>query len=166
MIKYTLKCPLDHRFESWFKSNIAYGKLQAAGLVGCPVCGAKDVVKALMSPRVSPRTAATIAGPAGPLPDQGPDQGPDQNQDKGAEMHALTTPASPAEAAIAELKSKIQKHSEYVGSDFAAEARAIHDGDAPERSIYGEADAGEAKKLLEDGVPVAPLPFMSSRKTN
>lgn len=82
------------------------------------------------------------------------------------DLHALTVPASPAEAAINDLKMKIQKHSEYVGSDFAAEARAIHDGDAPERSIYGEAEASEARKLVEDGVPVAPLPFMPTRKTN
>ena len=43
---------------------------------------------------------------------------------------------------------------------------AIHDGDAPERSIYGEAKPAEAKALIEDGVPVAPLPFMPKRKTN
>ena len=81
-------------------------------------------------------------------------------------MHALTAPASPAEAALRELKRKIQEHSEYVGRDFAAEARAIHEGAAPERSIYGEANAEEARQLIEDGVPVAPLPFTPTRKTN
>ena len=65
-----------------------------------------------------------------------------------------------------ELKRKVQENSEYVGSDFATEARKIHDGDAPERSIYGEAEPEEARKLVEDGVPVAPLPFIPSRKTN
>ncbi len=50
--------------------------------------------------------------------------------------------------------------------NFAAEARRIHAGDAPERSIYGEAKPDEARKLIEDGVPVAPLPFIPPRKTN
>ncbi|MEE9428564.1 MAG: DUF1178 family protein [Paracoccaceae bacterium] len=152
MIKFTLKCSQNHRFDSWFKSGDAFEKLQASGLVGCPVCGETDIDKAIMAPRVtgSRKKENTTA----PL------------SDTGGEMHALTAPASPAEAAIAELKKKIQKHSEYVGSDFVAEARAIHDGDAPERSIYGEAEASDAKKLLDDGVPVAPLPFLPTRKTN
>lgn len=149
MIKFTLKCSQDHSFDSWFQSSAAFEKLQSGGLVGCPVCGEKSIEKAIMAPRVtaSRRKQRPNIEPTG-------------------EMHALTAPSSPAEAAIAELKKKIQKHSEYVGSDFAAEARAIHDGDAPERSIYGEAEASEARKLIEDGVPVAPLPFMPTRKTN
>jgi hypothetical protein len=53
-----------------------------------------------------------------------------------------------------------------VGLSFAAEARAMHDGDVPERSIYGEARLEDAKRLIEDGVPVAPLPFRPKRQTN
>lgn len=67
---------------------------------------------------------------------------------------------------IAELRRKVESNSEYVGKNFATEARRIHDGDAPERAIYGEAKPDEARKLIEDGVPVAPLPFMPSRRTN
>jgi len=152
MIKYSLKCSGDHSFDSWFQSGDAFARLQASGHVGCPVCGTTDVNKAIMAPLVS-SARKHLSTPARPAKSTG-------------ELHALTAPASPAEAAINELKKKIQKHSEYVGSDFATEARAIHDGDAPERSIYGEAEASEAKKLLEDGVPVAPLPFMPTRKTN
>ena len=44
--------------------------------------------------------------------------------------------------------------------------REIHDGDAPERSLDGEASNDEARRLVEDGVPVAPLPFLPSRKAN
>lgn len=46
------------------------------------------------------------------------------------------------------------------------EARAIHEGTAPSRAIHGEAKLADAKKLLEEGVPVAPLPFTPQRKTN
>jgi hypothetical protein len=60
----------------------------------------------------------------------------------------------------------VEQGSEYVGMNFATEARAIHDGDAPARSIYGEAKPEEARALIEDGVPVAPLPFMPTRKAH
>ena len=48
---------------------------------------------------------------------------------------------------------------------FAAEARAIHEGRSEERGIYGEASPQEVKALVEDGVPVAPLPPAPPKKT-
>lgn len=50
-------------------------------------------------------------------------------------------------------------NSEDVGPRFAEEARAIHAGDAEERQIHGQTTPAEAKKLVEEGVPVSPLPF-------
>ena len=38
-------------------------------------------------------------------------------------------------------------------------ARAMHDGDEDQRPIHGQATLAEAKALVEDGVPVAPLPL-------
>ncbi len=73
---------------------------------------------------------------------------------------------APREAALAALRAKVEAGSDYVGMNFAAEARAMHAGDAPERPIYGEARADEARALIEDGVPVAPLPFVPTRKAN
>ena len=145
MIRYSLKCENDHRFESWFQSGPAFDKLYAARMVACPTCASTSVEKAIMAPRLRPaRKAAQPPQPDAPL----------------------TTPQNDTERAIADLKSQVEANSEYVGMEFATQARAIHDGDAPERPIYGEAAPEEAKKLLEDGVPVAPLPFTPSRKTN
>lgn len=139
MITYTLVCDADHRFESWFKSSAAFDDLSRSGHLSCAVCGSRKVEKSLMAPSVQPaRKGAT----------------------------ALRAPSSDQEAAIAALRAKVEANSEYVGMNFVAEARAMHDGDAPERSIYGEARPDEAMKLLEDGVPVAPLPFMPTRKAN
>ncbi|MBV7409329.1 DUF1178 family protein [Maritimibacter sp. DP1N21-5] len=73
---------------------------------------------------------------------------------------------SEKEKALAKLRAKVEAESDYVGLSFAKEARAMHEGDAPERSIYGEASAKDAIALLEDGIPVAPLPFLPTRKTN
>lgn len=159
MIKFSLNCGKKHSFDSWFGSAGDFDQLERAGLLACPICGDATVAKAIMAPGV--RTSRAAAARGTPVtPDMAkPDTGRPQ-------LHALSTPSSPAEAAMQELKKKIQEHSEYVGTGFASEARAIHDGDAPERSIYGEANAYEARALIEDGVPVAPLPFLPNRKAN
>ena len=64
------------------------------------------------------------------------------------------------------MKKQVEDNSDYVGMSFASEARAMHDGDAPARAIYGEAGIEDAKALLEDGIPVLPLPFLPGRKSN
>ena len=79
---------------------------------------------------------------------------------------SLSAPSNPAEQALKELKKEIEKNSTYVGENFATEARAMHLGETPERQIHGEAKPEDAKKLIEDGIPVTPLPFMTGRKSN
>jgi hypothetical protein len=64
------------------------------------------------------------------------------------------------------MRKQVEENSEYVGTNFATEARSMHLGDAPERAIFGEAKPEEAKSLIEDGIPVAPLPFVPKRKSN
>ena len=61
--------------------------------------------------------------------------------------------------AMMAMQAKALSTSEDVGPRFAAEARAIHSGDAEQRVIHGQATIVEAKALIADGVPVAPLPF-------
>jgi len=155
MIRLALKCSQNHRFDSWFQSSEAFDTLLATGLVTCPTCGASEITKSLMAPRVRPARDAARQ-PATPPDD--------------AKEHPLSTPASGEEAtrirALAEMKAKIEANSDYVGLEFAREARAMHHGDAPERAIHGEAKADEARALIEEGVPVAPLPFLPRRKTN
>lgn len=75
-------------------------------------------------------------------------------------------PVKPVEAALRALRREIEANSDYVGLKFAEEARAIHEGRAPGRAIHGEARPDEARRLLEDGVPVAPLPFIPRQKAN
>ena len=57
-----------------------------------------------------------------------------------------------------EMTRKVRTASDYVGSRFAEEARKIHYEEAPPRSIYGEATAGEARELAEEGIGFHPLP--------
>ncbi|WP_071795710.1 DUF1178 family protein [Natronohydrobacter thiooxidans] len=67
---------------------------------------------------------------------------------------------------LAALRAEIEANTDYVGERFAEEARAMYLGDIPDRPIHGEARLEDAKALLEDGIPVLPLPFLPSRKAN
>ncbi|NRB00403.1 MAG: DUF1178 family protein [Rhodobacteraceae bacterium] len=144
MIRYSLKCEHDHSFESWFQSAEAFDTLLKTGMVVCPECQSTAVTKTLMAPQVQAARKKADA-PTGPL---------------------SAPPEDPRAAAIEEIRAHVEANSDYVGMKFADEARAMHDGDVPNRAIYGEAKPEEAKKLLEDGVPVAPLPFVPRNKTN
>lgn len=143
MIRYSLKCEHDHSFDSWFQSAVAFEKLLGAGMLACSVCGALGVEKALHAPLIRPasKQSSKKSGP-------------------------LSVPASPAEQALAEMRKKVEDNAENVGKNFADEARAIHHGDAPERSIYGEAKIEDAKSLIEDGISVMPLPWGNKGKVN
>ena len=140
MIRFSLKCTKGHDFDSWFSSNADFERLQARGLVACVVCGDGAVSKAIMAPAVS--VAERV---------------------EQAQAHPLSAPASPAEQAVRELRAKIEAEATNVGKNFASEARKIHAGDAPERAIYGEAKLEDARALIDDGIPVAPLPWRSRR---
>ena len=77
----------------------------------------------------------------------------------------ITAPKQ-TEKALADMREKVEATSDYVGKSFVKEARDMHDGIVPERPIYGEANWKDAKKLVDDGIPVVPLPFMPRKKTN
>ncbi|HEY5411713.1 MAG TPA: DUF1178 family protein, partial [Caulobacteraceae bacterium] len=60
--------------------------------------------------------------------------------------------------AMGEMRRHVEDNFDYVGDDFADEARAIHEGRSEQRGIYGEATPKQVRDLTEDGVRVAPLP--------
>ena len=130
MIVFDVRCSGDHVFEAWFASSRAFEDQRARRLVTCPVCGATEVEKAVMAPRVAAKGNSTAAA----------------KPDIAGIMRAIAT----AQAAAL-------KQSRWVGSDFADEARAIHNGEKPRTLIHGQATREEALALAEDGVPIAPL---------
>ena len=146
MIRYTLKCRNNHSFESWFRSADAYDSLLGGGMVSCPDCQDTDVEKTLMAPQVRPGRNKASAGDT--------------------KLPVTNAPDPDLSEAIQAIRRHVETHSHYVGDRFAREARAMHEGDAPLRSIYGEVRADEARKLMEDGVPAVPLPFIPQQKTN
>ncbi len=150
MIRFSLKCENDHHFESWFASNDAFDALKARGHLMCDACGNTNVSKSIMAPRIN--KAAKVPAKISPPP--------------ATEAAPLSAPANPQETALKELRAKIEASSEDVGLSFAKEARAIHEGTAPDRPIIGEAKPADAISLIEDGIGVMPLPFTPTRKTN
>ncbi len=138
MISFNLICDEAHEFEGWFRDNADFEAQQARGLLQCPVCGGTAISKALMAPAVS--TA----------------------RKKEARTVALGVP--PEHQAVLEKARAIARemisNSENVGDKFAEEARKIHYGEAEARAIYGAATPDEAKSLIEEEIPVVPLPVL------
>ena len=133
MIRYALSCEHDHAFEGWFGSSGDYDDQQARGLVACPMCASKQVRKQIMAPAVTGtrRTSREV---------------------EPARMQAMMMEAA------GRIRAHVEANFDDVGGDFATEARAIHEGNAEDRGIYGEATADEVRELVEDGVPIAPMP--------
>jgi len=137
MIRYALNCHRRHAFEAWFRSSEDYDEQIEAGAVQCPHCGNREITKAIMSPGV--RSASERAPAFAPGSD---------------------APSKTLIEAMRALRDQVRETAEYVGDGFAAEARRIHYEETEPRGIYGEATAGEAKELNEEGIDVHPLPVL------
>jgi len=138
VIHFNLCCDHHHRFDGWFRSNEDYEKQHHAGLISCPICGSTKVDKALMTPALAQASKKDTA----------PTQ--DQEQAFWKKWH--------------EMARRLRKNADYVGKDFAEQARKIHFGEVEPRSIYGEAQATEVTSLLEDGIEIMPLPPLPEDK--
>lgn len=144
VIVFELQCSQRHQFEGWFASPEAFERQHAASEIACPVCGDPDVrkvpsarikrPKALPPERVQAASSAASGAPA-------------------------AVPAPKQQMTLAAFIDHVLVNSEDVGTRFADEARKIHHGDAPRRSIRGQSTAAETEALLEEGVPVIPLPI-------
>lgn len=165
MIKYALRCSLEHEFEAWFANSSAYDEQSAAGLVECPLCGDAAVRKQIMAPALALKTRA--APPGAPPREVAAEAAGERPADATAgDGEAAAAPQAPEaaarRAAFAALAERVRAHvadtHEYVGDRFPQEARAMHDGAKDARPIYGEATPEEARALREEGAPVAPLP--------
>lgn len=140
MIRYALICDRDHDFEGWFGSSADYDDQQDRGLLECPVCGSGVVRKQIMAPAIA-GTKRTMREP------------------EPAKMQAMMMEAA------GRIRRHVEENFDDVGDAFASEARAIHEGKAEDRGIYGQASPQEVRELVEDGVPVAALPSEPPKKT-
>jgi hypothetical protein len=131
MIVYNLRCKNSHEFEGWFKDGAAFDTQAASGKLVCPTCNSRKVEKAIMAPAVSGTKKNDVTAP-----------------EEMRKMRQFMTG----------LRKYVQDNAEYVGPNFAEEARKIHYGETEERQIYGQSTVKEAVELVEEGIDVAPLP--------
>lgn len=160
MIKYALVCDKAHEFESWFANSDSYDVQVRRGLVACPVCNSIRVAKAIMSPSVAGTRefARPVEGEAASTPVTAEPPPPP------APVTLLDERHHRLRAMIREVRAEIMAKSDDVGQDFAVEARKIHEGDEPPRSIYGQATGEEIQELLEDGIGILPMPGLPEER--
>lgn len=127
MIVYDLKCRRGHVFEAWFRDSAAYDEQAGAAKVACPTCGSRRIEKAPMAPRVA--------------------KGRDGDQ-----PGAKAGRAAEVMRALRELRREVEENFDYVGPQFADEARKIHYGEADAHNIYGETSDDEAEALRDEGI--------------
>ena len=149
MIVFDLHCDAGHRFEGWFGSSSDFEDQRERGLVTCPECGSPEVGKAPMAPAVPVKGNSARSEPVA---------------SRAGEPHPVSNTPMPAEVreamqALAKAQAKALEKSTYVGDKFAEQSREMHYGERDEAPIHGKATLEEAKSLVDEGVPVAPLPF-------
>jgi len=135
MIKYAVRCANTHEFEGWFKDSATFDAQSKSGDIVCPHCGNTKVTKAPMAPNISKSSGSAET----------------------SETRAREVAERILEAAVA-MRQEVEAKFDYVGDQFADEARRIHYGEADERGIYGEASEDETQELDDEGIDVYRLP--------
>ncbi len=139
MILFDLKCAKDHVFEAWFRDGDTFTVQSKTGEIVCPLCGDSDVTKAPMAPQLARRR-------------------PDGGSSSPSAPHPEAEHFAAARQVIEALQHKVAENCDYVGENFAEEARKIHYGEVEKRGIYGEASDMEAGDLEDEGIEFHRLP--------
>jgi hypothetical protein len=132
-----LRCQSGHRFEGWFAGDDDFLDQNGRGLIECPLCADKVIVRLPSAPRLNLSGAQAPVAPTPPT-----------SADESATMQARWM----------QVVRHVMVNTEDVGERFAEEARRIHYGEAEERAIRGQASADEREALREEGIEVHPLP--------
>lgn len=153
-----LQCAHQHAFEGWFASEDDFQSQLARGLVTCPMCADPAVRKMPSAPRLNLGASGPAAAASRELtvPAAAPVTASLQD--------VASLAASPKHAEFLKALREVVANTEDVGERFADEARAMHYGDAEQRSIRGQASRAEAIELIEEGIEVMPLPLPALAK--
>ena len=139
MVVFDCVCAFGHVFEGLFDSVQSLDEQIAARLVTCPKCGSTEVRRKPAAPHVR------------------------KTREEAAQEES---PEGLMRRRLYQMASSLMKESTYVGEDFAREARAIHEGRSPKRTIHGKATPSEVQSLIEDGIGILPLPDDFSHEKN
>jgi hypothetical protein len=123
-----LRCAQEHRFEGWFASEDDYASQADRGLVECPVCGDKAIVRLPSAPRL--------------------------NVSKQRGESEVTDPQLQRQQLWMRALRHVMDNTEDVGERFPEEARRIHYGEVPSHAIRGRATPEDTDALREEGIEV------------
>ncbi|MDC3024624.1 DUF1178 family protein [Alphaproteobacteria bacterium] len=139
MILYDLKCEHGHTFEAWFASSEQYEQQNKKKLINCPICNSSKIKKALMAPKLKGTKKTNLSF----------DQKKEQKERKSFSEK------------LKKFKKFIENNTEDVGKNFTEEAKKIYYGETKSRPIRGETTNEQAEELIEEGIPIAKLPWFS-----
>ena len=141
MIKYRLSCKsCNLSFDSWFSSSKEYEKLKKLKHLSCHDCNSLEIEKTLMSPNVL------------------------GSKDKLVKI-SKDKKYSKIKSKIKEYQKFIKKNFNYVGDNFAHEARTIHyNKDKKNQGIYGNASSEEISDLKEEGIETETIPWFNDNE--
>ena len=142
MIKYNLICKkCELTFDSWFASSKEYDKLKKQKLINCHSCGSLKVEKNLMAPKLISKDLSY------------------KNEKKDLIKYQKI------KKTIREYQKFIKNNFDYVGENFAYEARSIHYGKkSKNKGIYGTASKKEIVELKEEGINTEIIPWIEDKK--
>ena len=140
MIKYNLLCEdCETTFDSWFSSSKEYEKLKKKKFLNCHFCNSLNVEKGLMSPSVS------------------------TSKNNLKDIVSSSEKYREIKKTIYKYQKFIKKNFEYVGENFAYEARSLHYKDKKKaKGIYGTATKEDLKELKEEGIKAEILPWIKN----
>ncbi len=139
MIKYKLLCKnCSDSFESWFASSKEFERLKKSKLLQCLNCNSNKIDKSLMAPSIINKQKKN-------------------NKDTKKFLEIKNK--------LKEYKKFIKNNFDYVGDNFAYEARSIHyNNKKTEKGIYGKASTKEAKELSNEGIEVETIPWINDNE--
>jgi hypothetical protein len=131
-----LQCAHLHVFEGWFASEEDFNTQSQDSRIECPLCGSRDISKRLSAPRLN--------------------LGHHRSMDSEVSDQKDTTldPVKEQMASWLTLARQVLATADNVGDEFAQEARKMHHGETPERTIRGTATRQDAVALLDDGIEI------------
>jgi hypothetical protein len=143
---FNLACAHDHAFEGWFASHAAFETQREEGLISCPYCDNQQIEKRLSAPHIGMRRGGSAE----------PGELAERN---GAERSENQTEVSAPPAQMWQMMRELLAKTEDVGHRFPEEARRMHYGEAPDRSIRGVASREEREELREEGIQTFSMPL-------
>jgi len=137
MIKYKLICKkCDNVFDSWFSSSREFDRLKKINLLICSKCNSYKIEKSLMSPQIIKQEKSKI----------------NENYEKKIKF---------LKNKMREYQKFIKNNFDYVGENFAYEARSLHyDNKKTQKGIYGTASKQDLKELREEGIETQEIPWI------